>query len=384
VKKREYVPVVLLAVVCASLWFVPPVETVVDDNAETSAAEVVEVDDSRIEMTGLLEYGTQYLTVELPDGTRRRAENELRAQLDLDKKFKVGDRALVVLGEEPLIARDRYRLGWMAAVFAAFSALLLVFCGWTGAKALFSFVFSCFIVWKLLVPMALSGYSASWVAFLSSSVLAAVIAYLVAGPTRKGAAAFLGTMLGMGSSLLLAHFLSRVMHVDGAAMPFVQALIYSGYQTLDLADLFVGATILASSGAVMDLAMDIAVGVHEVRYHNPSLSRSSLFMSGIRMGRAVVGTMVTTLLLAYSGGYITLLMVFAAQGTSPLDFLNTSLVSAEIVKTIVGSFGLVLVAPFTAFVSAWIFTLARRCPVPTGHCGRSDRLYGRTSPLKGK
>ena len=77
-------------------------------------------------------------------------------------------------------------------------------------------------------------------------------------------------------------------------------------------------------------------------------------MSGIRIGRAVVGTMTTTLLLAYSGGYLTLLMVFAAQGTSPVDFINSTLVSAEFVKTMVGSFGLVLVAPASALVAAYL------------------------------
>ena len=65
--------------------------------------------------------------------------------------------------------------------------------------------------------------------------------------------------------------------------------------------------------------------------------------------------MTTTLLLAYSGGYLTLLMAFAAQGTDPVDFLNSTLVSAELVKTLVGSFGLVLVAPFTAFVGSLVF-----------------------------
>ena len=78
-------------------------------------------------------------------------------------------------------------------------------------------------------------------------------------------------------------------------------------------------------------------------------------LSGVRIGRAVVGTMTTTLLLAYSGGYLTLLMVFATQGTAPMDFLNSTLVSAELVKTLVGSFGLVLVAPFTAIVSAAVY-----------------------------
>jgi uncharacterized membrane protein len=64
--------------------------------------------------------------------------------------------------------------------------------------------------------------------------------------------------------------------------------------------------------------------------------------------------MTTTLLLAYSGGYLTLLMMFASQGTSPMVFLNSTLVSAELVKTLVGSFGMVLVAPFTALAAAWL------------------------------
>jgi uncharacterized membrane protein len=184
--------------------------------------------------------------------------------------------------------------------------------------------------------------------------------YLVAGASRRGLAAFLGAMLGMASSLVLAVFFSAMMHVDGATMPYAQALVNSGCESLDLADLFIGAIILASSGAVMDLAMDISAGMHEVKFHNPGIARAKLFMSGVRIGRAVVGTMTTTLLLAYSGGYLTMLMVFAVQGTSPLDFLNTTLVSAEVVKTLVGSFGLVLVAPFTALVGAWIFTFRRK------------------------
>lgn len=359
-RKREYVPVIVLALTCALLWFVPPPQRLVDDSAETSSAKVVEVDDSRIEAIGTLEYGTQCLTVELPDGSRRQAENELRAQLELDKKFKVGDRALVVLGDEPLVARDHYRIGWMAALFLVFAAALVAFGGWVGAKSLFSFVFSCMVVWKLVVPLTLKGFRASWISFFAVSVLSGVIMYLVAGASRRGLAAFLGAMLGMASSLVLAVFFSAMMHVDGATMPYAQALVNSGCEPLDLADLFIGAIILASSGAVMDLAMDISAGMHEVKFHNPGIARAKLFMSGVRIGRAVVGTMTTTLLLAYSGGYLTMLMVFAVQGTSPLDFLNTTLVSAEVVKTLVGSFGLVLVAPFTALVGAWIFTFRRK------------------------
>ena len=354
---RRCLPSLLLAAACVGMWFVPTPRLLSETSADvfSSRAKVVAVDDSGLERHGLIEFGTQKLTVELPDGTRREALNELRAQLELDKRFAPGDTALVVSGggaDDPLVARDHWRFGWLAVLFGAFCVLLVAFGGWTGLKALFSFAFSCFAVWKLLIPLCLRGWSAGWTSFLCVSVLTAVIMHLVAGWTRKGAVAFFGAMLGVVVSLGLADFFAAVLRVNGATMPFVQTLIYSGFERLDLGDIFTGAVILASSGAVMDLAMDIASATEEVVRHHPGLSRGELLRSGLRVGRSVVGTMTTTLLLAYSGGYLTLLMVFAAQGTRLSDILNSTLVSTELVKTLVGSFGLVLVAPFTALVAA--------------------------------
>ncbi|MGN0854087.1 MAG: YibE/F family protein [Kiritimatiellia bacterium] len=356
---RKALPIAVLIAACAGMWLLPGPRRLAEDGGPTIRAEVVETDDSGVARHGLVEFGTQRLMVRLPDGTVCAAANELRAQMELDKKFAVGDVALVAVpgkrtATDILVARDHWRLGWGLGLFAAFCVFLCAFGGWTGVKALFSFVFSGFAIWKLLIPLSLTGYPASLVAFLTVAVLTGVIMYLVAGMTRTGASAFTGAMLGVCASLGLAHLFGRVMHVNGATMPFAQQLLYSGYSWLNLQDVFFGAIVLASSGAVMDLAMDIAAGIAEVKRHNPALGFRELFRSGLRMGRAVVGTMTTTLLLAYSGGYLTLLMVFAAQGTPPLDFLNSTLVSAELVKTLVGSFGLVLVAPFTALMGAWI------------------------------
>ena len=351
-----------LAALCAAMCFVPPAATVVHDDGRPIRAKVVSVDDGQVSVAGLVEYGTQRLEVELLEGPSRgkrfNAENEMRAQLDIDKKFVPGDIAIVTwpkTGVSPgdaLVARDHWRLGWAGVLFAAFAVCLVAFAGTTGAKALFSFAFSCLAVWKVLIPLCLDGWSASIVVFAVVTVLTGAIMLLVAGWTRTCAAALLGALAGVGSSLALAHLFACAMHVNGATMPFVQALFYSGYQGLDMADIFCGAVVLASSGAVMDLAMDVSAGMAEVVRHSPGISRRELFRSGLRVGRAVVGTMTTTLLLAYSGGYLTLLMVFAAQGTDPVAFLNSTLVSAELVKTLVGSFGLVLVAPFTAAVGA--------------------------------
>ena len=138
-------------------------------------------------------------------------------------------------------------------------------------------------------------------------------------------------------------------------MPYSQVLIYSGFADLSLPDIYTGAIFLSSSGAVMDLAMDVSSSIDELSLKKPESSVFELLLSGLRIGRSVVGTMTTTLLLAYSGGYITLMMAFAAQGVSPVDFINNPHVASEMVKTLVGSFGLVLVAPLTAAIGALLF-----------------------------
>lgn len=350
-----------LASVTVYLVLKPGAEVLVSaPPSSTSAAKVIEVDDSSVEDLGNVRYGTQRLKVVLPDGGRFDAENELRAQMEFDKMFKPGDTIVVELPKTTnedtvLFARDYRRIGWAAALFVLFAALLCVFGGWTGFRALFTFFFSCLAIWKILIPAVLDGASASAVSFLTVAALTAVIVFLVVGFTRVGAAAFSGSLLGVAASLLLARFFSEVMHIDGATMPFAQQLVNANADIVSLGDVFVGSVILASSGAVMDLAMDIAAGMAEVRRHNARLAFRDLFLSGCRIGRAVVGTMTTTLLLAYSGGYLTLLMVYASEGVRPADFINTALVSAEVVKTLVGSFGLVLVAPFTALAGAFVF-----------------------------
>lgn len=357
---------VLLAAGSAVLFFLPDSPRLVEGGGATKVrARVVSTDDSDLARHGYMEFGTQHLKVELPDGRVMRADNEIRAQLELDKKFAPGDVALVVLPEnagddDVLIASDHWRLGWAAAIFLAFAAMLCVFGGWSGARALFTFFFSCLAIWKFLVPAALAGYDARLVCFVCVAMLSAAIVFSIAGMSRTGVAACSGSILGVSASLVLADLFARVMHVNGATMPFVQQLLYSGAPALDMSDIFCGAAILAASGAVMDLAMDVAAGVREVARHNPALGFRELFSSGLNISRAVVGTMATTLLLAYSGGYLTLLMVFAATGTAPADFLNSTLVSAELVKTFVGSFALVLVAPFTSVVAAALFHAQQR------------------------
>lgn len=375
IPKRDLCILAVLILSCIGLCFIPDPPRRAQQTGKPVRACILETDNSLLEQHGLLRFGSQKLKIRLLEGKKKnqvfRANNELRAQLELDKEFVPGDTALVILQDSDtpentvLNVQDHDRTCWGFILLAGFSLLLCVFGGWTGAKALFSFLFSCLVIWKVVIPLALLGWPASWMIFGSVCLLTAVIVYLVAGITRKGIAAFAGSAAGIFAGLGMAHLFGHLMKINGAALPYVQTLLYSGYEFLNLQDLFIGAVILACSGAVMDLAMDIAAGVEEVARHNPGLPAKELILSGLRIGRSVVGTMTTTLLLAYSGGYITLLMMFASQGTSPIVFLNSAPVASEVLKTLIGSFSLILVAPFTALIAGTLFSTVSRGDRPT-------------------
>ena len=331
---------------------------------------IVAVDNTEIQQFGMVKSGDQDVRIRILDGPFSghvvRANNPLLGQMDRDKVFAPGDTALLVLSldENEQIAfvnpQAHYRIGIEIFLLTIFAGALIAFGGWTGAKALLSFLFAGLMLWKILVPGLLKGYDPVLLSLGTVALLTAVIIFLVAGPTRKGAVAFLGAFLGVLTSCLLAMVCTQKLHVHGAVMPFAETLLYSGFGHLDLTRIYVSAVFLAASGAVMDLAMDVAASMNEVVVQKPDISRMALIGSGLSVGRAVVGTMTTTLLLAYSGGYITLFMAFMAQGVPLINLFNLIYVAAEVLKTLVGSFGLVMVAPFTAVVGGLVLTNSRQ------------------------
>lgn len=327
--------------------------------------EVTAVDDSQVNTYGVVQAGIQGLSLRLLDGPFAgqvvEAHNEMLGKMELDKRFVEGDTALVVLSLEGgrishAVAQDHHRLGVEATLFGLFALLLAVFAGWTGIRALLSFVFSAYVIWKLLVPAFLRGHDPVLAALALVTLLMGAIIFLVGGLNRRGFVAFLGSLLGIVATCLLALAFAGPFRLHGAVVPFAETLLFSGYAHLDLTRIFLASIFIACSGAVMDLAMDVATSLEEVVAADPGLGFGRTLASGLRVGRVVVGTMTTTLLLAYSGGYITLLMVFMAQNIPMQSILNMNLVAAEIMTTLVGSFGLVLVAPFTALAGAFLFT----------------------------
>lgn len=332
---------------------------------ERVRAKVLSTDESTVKSSGLIQSGEQYCKLKILDGKFKGQEtdgvNMLSGSLESDKMFEAGDTAQVVIshnGDEILsvMMSDHFRLDKELLLAAMFVVLLVLFAGKTGLRAVYSFVITVLTIWKIMVPAYLGGVNPIWCGILITAFLTVLIIFLVYGFDRKTAAASSGALLGVLMTCIIGCIFTDLFKIHGAVMAYSESLLYAGYQDLNLTQIFMSGIFIGASGAMMDLAVDITSAVNEVIEKKPDISWREAARSGMNVGRAAMGTMTTTLLLAYSGGYIALLMTFMAQGTPIDNILNYKYVSAEILDTIVGSFGLVTVAPFTALTSGILLT----------------------------
>ena len=335
---------------------------------ERVRAKVLSTDESTVKRTGLIQSGEQYCKIKILDGMFKGKEtkgvNMLSGSLESDKMFETGDVAQVVIshkGDEILsvMMSDHFRLDKELLLGAMFVVLLVLFAGKTGLRAVYSFVITVLTIWKIMVPAYLEGVNPIWCGILITAFLTVLIIFLVYGFDRKTAAASSGALLGVLMTCVIGCIFTDLFKIHGAvkSSSSLEAFFFKSttYTQIFMSGIFIGA-----SGAMMDLAVDITSAVNEVIEKKPDISWREAARSGMNVGRAAMGTMTTTLLLAYSGGYIALLMTFMAQGTPIDNILNYKYVSAEILDTIVGSFGLVTVAPFTAITSGILLTAKKK------------------------
>lgn len=358
--------IVCIAVIVILLLLPTGYEEVLQyQKSDRSVAQVIEVDDSAIKDTGLVRTGEQRCKIKLLDGEYKGQEvtavNMLRGSLEQDKLFEVGDKALVVVSHADGVITnvtmiDHYRVPWELVMGVGFILFLVLFAGETGLRAIFSFILTILAIWKLLVPLYLDGWNPIWVGLAVTLFLTSIIISLVYGFDRRSVAAIAGSFLGILVTCVLGILFTDAFKIHGAVMSYSESLLYAGYQSLDLTQIFMASIFIGASGAVMDLAVDITSVVKEVVDKKPDISCIEAIKSGMNVGRAAMGTMTTTLLLAYSGGYVALLMVFMAQGTPLSHIFNYKYVAAEMIHTVIGSFGLVTVAPFTAICAGYLLT----------------------------
>lgn len=359
-------------VLLALLWWIPTgFQKQIYVNSEGVKAKVVEVNNKGVYSSGMIQQGDQRCTIEILEGEHKGQQvegmNLLTGKLEFDKMFKPGDVAWVLLeldsSNEVIFANmvDYYRINQQIFLIGLFVILIIAFSGFTGVRTLLSFSFALFSIVKILIPCLLKGIPPLLVALMVGNLLTVITLLLVAGCNKKAYTAIISSMICSLMTCLLAVVFGDLFKMHGAVMDWSESLLYAGYQHLDLTAIFQAGIYLACSGAILDLSIDISAALDEVIKNNPSVSRANLIKSGLSIGRSVVGSQTTTLLLAYMGSYITILMVYMAQGTPLMSILNSQKVSSEILHTFVGCIGLVLVSPLTAIICGIVYCPRHHC-----------------------
>lgn len=332
-------------------------------NAEGAVARVDETDNSTLYNNGYFRVGEQRLKVTILSGSHKGYESEavnmLSGTLSSDKLFSPGDKAWVLIERDsdnnPIFinAVDYWRGGREIAVAVIFMMALIVFASIHGGAIILSFTLTLLFLWKVLIPLTLKGFNPVLIAVASLFLLTITTISLILGCSRKALSAILGAIATDALVAILSLLATSFLLLDGFNLEGSESLLYSGFGNLDFSLIFSSVVMLSSGGAVMDLSVDVVSAMEEVYLGNPNIGRKELILSGIRVGRAGIGTQTSTLLLAYLSSYLVPFMVYMAQSTPLMNIVVSKEIASAIAETAVGCVGLVAVAPLSALITSF-------------------------------
>ncbi|ADU31721.1 YibE/F family protein [Evansella cellulosilytica] len=239
-------------------------------------------------------------------------------------------------------------------LISIFVALLIALGRKQGLKAVLTLGFTLVIVFKFMIPNLLAGYNPVLLAIVTGGIVTALTFTIVSGFTRKTLAAVVGTIGGLASAAIISIIFSSVMNLTGLHGDDERMLLITSSQemNLDFKGLLLAGIIIGALGAVMDVAISIASSMEEVRKTDRMIPMKKLFTSGMNVGKDIMGTMSNTLILAYVGAALPLLLIIYSLDNPLTELIHREFLAVEILRTAAGSIGLILSIPITAFVAS--------------------------------
>ena len=245
-----------------------------------------------------------------------------------------------------------------------FFVLLAALGGKKGLGALAGLLLTLGCIWFILIPCLLRGIPAIPVTIAVSAVSAAAGLIFLNGYSKKTFCAVCGCVGGVLVSGIAAAVVGILSPMNGFNMQEAENLIlYGADQGLKVSGLLVCGVLISALGAVMDVALGIASSVWEMREQNPDASVGSLFRSGMQIGRDAMGTMANTLILAFAGASLNMLILVQTYNIPFLQLINTDYIALEVVQSVAGSIGILLTVPLVAFISAQLMAHSRKLRV---------------------
>ena len=316
---------------------------------------------TRDDSTGLL-MGTKTMQLKILSGRYKgetvTVDNYFSAlyNVDVSQGDKVSVRIDTSDSGHSVSIYNYYRVPQLIICVLFFLLLLVLIGGRQGAKSAVGLIFTMICIIWLLLPLALKGFSPLLVTIGVVAICNILHFILITGVNKKTLAATIGSVSGVLAGALFSVIAQAVMSVTTYQMDEAETLLLIMTTTkLDIRHLFLCGVLIACMGAVMDVAMSISSSVSELHTVNPKLKTKELFKSGMNIGRDAMGTMANTLILAFAGGALNMMLMIYSYGVSFQQLMNTDFVAIELIQSIAGSVGIICTVPISAFVAAFMF-----------------------------
>ncbi|MDR0569668.1 MAG: YibE/F family protein [Clostridiales Family XIII bacterium] len=254
---------------------------------------------------------------------------------------------------------DYVRIRGILLLGGVFILLLVLFGRIKGVNAILSLCLTCVSVFAVFLPAFLSGKNIYVFSVLVCVFSIITTLFVVNGVSMKSMAAVAGCLGGVAAICVLTLAMNKALNLTGALREDTMYLLNlpTGDPVNMRAVIFAG-IVIGAVGAVMDVAMTISSSLWELKSQAPELEFSSIFKSGVNIGQDVMGTMTNTLILAYIGSSLSLLLLLVVYVNSLTELLNSDSVVIEMLQAVIGSFGILLTMPLTAFVCAMLYSRA--------------------------
>lgn len=351
------------------------------ETQETHRAQVLKVTTpERVVVEGIGVPGiSQEILVEIIDGERKGE----RVQFINDFiEVNVGDIVFInhlktTEGHERYSIAEHDRRGVLLFFTLLFIAAFLLVAGRRGVLSLVALAAVLAVIFLFLLPALLSGASPVLVSIVFALLIMALVMFITHGFAPSTFAAFLGAITTLIAVSILAHVAVTAARFSGFADDAAVYLDLATGGTLNIAGILLGSIIIGAIGVLDDITITQTALTTELKLANPSLSKAELFRRAMKVGREHISALVNTLALAYTGAALPVLLFLSLSDVSPLLLINREILAAEILRTVIGSLGLVFAVPLTTWFA--LFFIKRKDRAMEEHLRRRHRQNEPTS-----
>ena len=308
-----------------------------------------------------VEVGFQTIAVEITDGSLKGQEFEIGNPVSRLYNIKVEEGTKVIVGVydrsgetvATLFSYDRSNTIYLLAII--FSIIVIIIGGIKGVKSLLSLIFTLICCIFLMLPLLLRGVSPIIAGILMAVLSITVTLLLVSGINKKTLTAILGTVSGVVIAGITAYIFGDLSNLSGITMDDAESLMYIAEDTgLKIKGLMFTGILVASLGAVMDVAMSISSSIFEMNSINSKITFKDLFKSSMNIGKDIIGTMTNTLILAFAGGSLSVLILIYSSSMPYNKLINLDILGTDLVQGLAGSIGIILAVPITALIGCYL------------------------------